>query len=193
MMTRSVTPSIPVPDSQAAHSERQGHSQDYDTDTVLSMAIGKEDVFTVITAKRLGEGEDSHCHGRQWGTSKDEDYLQLLHQSSVSRGDKEESEGEEASGEVAGVETMEVEDDLGIFRILGNENSCIFELTMHIVMYLKWMRPVLYFLTAVKFTLHHLLFYETIHTSLFTKESILPKSHATRWFYLSLACPTVKM
>ena len=142
MMTHSVTPSVPVPDSQAAHSDRQGHSQDYDTDTVLGMAIGKEDVFTVITAKRLGEGEDSHCHGRKWGTSKDEDYLQLLHQSSVSRGDKEESEGEEASGEVAGVETMEVQDDLGIFRIRGNENSCMFELSMQIVMYLKWMRPI---------------------------------------------------
>ena len=130
MMTHSVTPSVPVPDSQAAHSDRQGHSQDYDTDTVLGMAIGKEDVFTVIIAKRLGEGKASHCHSRQWGTSKDEDYLQLLHQSSVSRGDKEESEGEEASGEVAGVETMEVQDDLGILCILENENLCIFELGM---------------------------------------------------------------
>ena len=65
MMTHSVTPSVPVPDSQASHCDRQGHSQDYDADTVLGMAIGKEDVFTVIMAKSLGEGEDSHCYGRQ--------------------------------------------------------------------------------------------------------------------------------
>ena len=65
MMMHSVTPSVPVPDSQAAHSDRQGHSQDYDTHTVLGIAIGKENVFTVIRAKRLGEGEDSHCHSRK--------------------------------------------------------------------------------------------------------------------------------